>query len=241
MAKLRFKFTSMNMLVIAVALVGIVIAIYAFQQDRKIKRAQFAGVSNIPSPSESFLPSLDLGNVGDDLRYTINRASVNITGDPLWLKKRFKASGMHGIDGATHLDHSLNNVVRITPPVPIEEEGQPLLIASGPNDNQNHETVAGTFLPATGRMMVGGRSIQYPYFTTPISWGFPGTPHTPSSSFGLPVTEDLEAFGPGQQRYGSSQTPSAGYLLNVDRPTVETSDIAKGTRIGQAHFPGLSV
>jgi hypothetical protein len=230
-----------TILIIAIAVIGIALGVIGFWKSSKDKsmRAQFAGVSNVPVPSSHLLPYVDLGTAGDDIRYTINRASAQHTGDPDWLKVRHSKKGMHGIDGATSMDHSLNSVVRIAPPVPIEEDGRPLIVASGPHDHQNHETVAGTFLPATGRMVVGGTTIKYPYFSTRNSWGYEGTPHTPQGDYGLSVTEDLMPFGPGQaHRYGTSQTPSPQYMLEDVRPTVEESQIAAGLRPGQGYWLG---
>jgi hypothetical protein len=183
----RMKNGQKNMIIVIIAIIGIALAGFGFIKSSKdkTKRAQFAGLSNIPAPQTQFLPNLDLGNIGDDVRYTIGRASTD-EGDPDWRKSRFKKAAMHGI-GGTGMDHSLNSLVNIIPPLPVDDYPM-ITIASGPHDNQNHETTAGTFLPDTGRK-VTGTSVGYGFGMAPRWGSLVGTEKTPYAAGGF----DLEA------------------------------------------------
>lgn len=237
-----------NMIIVIIAIIGILLAGVGFYKSTKdkAKRAQFAGVRNIAAPSTRFLPFLDLGNIGDDIRYTVGRASTVGGPDPDWRKNRNHKAGMHGIDGASGLDHSLNAAVNIVPPLPVDD--YPLLtIASGPNDNQNHETVAGTFLPApkNGRKLTG-TSVRYNYLGTPPRWGsLVGTAMTPyeTGGFELPTdTEVLDQMMLGQAYPGieqmTGQTPLEVYggLADMPQTELEYSDIAEGLIPTQAYL-----
>lgn len=153
------------MIVAAVAVIGVVIAIIGFHKSSKDKtqRAMWSGLSNTALPASMILSHLDLGNVGDDMRYTINRSSgialghhrslSRERGDPNWLDLQFKADAMHGEHRFEKQGYTLEHTpVDTMITAPSEIIVKPIIV-SNPKVGSNHETVAGTFLPFGGYPM----------------------------------------------------------------------------------------
>jgi hypothetical protein len=110
--------------------------------------------SAYPWPASEYLTHVDLGGIGDDVRYTINNpsgiagvryASARETGDPNWLDAQMKTDAYHGMlrhEDEYTLEHTPHNMI-ITTPDPISVKP---LIVSAPKVGSNHETVGGNFL-----------------------------------------------------------------------------------------------
>lgn len=157
MAKGRSSKNQTTIIVAAVAVIGIIVAIIGFHKSSKDKtqRAMWSGLANTAGPASMFLSHVDLGNVGDDMRYTINRPSgvalgnhMSIsreTGDPNWLDTQFKADamfGQHKNEGDYTLEQTpTENIITTPSPVIVKP-----LIVSAPKVGSNHETVGGNFL-----------------------------------------------------------------------------------------------
>ena len=150
MAKLKANQTTIMVAIVAV--LGVAIALYGFHRSSKDKtqRAMWSE-SAYPSPASEYLTYVDLGGVGDDLRYTINNpsgvagikySSAREGGDPNWLDTQFKADAMHGTSGVGP-DHTPIQEFLITTPEPISLKP---IVVSAPNGGSNHETVGGNFL-----------------------------------------------------------------------------------------------
>lgn len=156
-----------TMIVAAIAIIGVVIAIIGFHKSAKDKtqRAMWSGLSNTALPASMILGHVDLGNIGDDMRYTINRSSgialghhrgiSRESGDPNWLDLQFKADAMHGEhrfekQGYT-LEHTPTETFITAPTDPIVKP----IIVSNPKVGTNHETVAGTFMPSPISRYIG--------------------------------------------------------------------------------------
>ena len=144
-----------TIMVALIAVIGVAVALYGFHRSSKDKtpRAMWSE-SAYPMPASEYLTYVDLGGVGDDLRYTINNpsgiagmkfSSSRETGDPNWLDLQFKADAMHGqhkYEGSYTLEHAPTDTM-ITTPDPISLKP---VIVSAPKVGSNHETVAGNFL-----------------------------------------------------------------------------------------------
>lgn len=145
-----------DMVVIAVAVIGVSVALIGFHMSRKNKtqRAMWSGLSNLGWPASEYLSHVDLGTVGDDVRYTINNpsgvagvrfSSARESGDPNWLDTQFKADAMHGQhsnEKAYTLEQSpYKNVVTAPDPIYVKP-----VIVSAPKVGSNHETIGGNFL-----------------------------------------------------------------------------------------------
>lgn len=136
-----------TIIVAIVAILGVAIALIGFHKSRqdKTQRAMWSGLSNLGWPASEYLTHVDLGNVGDDIRYTINRPSAPMTGDPNWLGAQMKADAYHG-EHSTGSDMTLEHtptITSITAPDPVFIKP---IIVSAPKVGSNHETVGGNFL-----------------------------------------------------------------------------------------------
>ena len=157
MAKRRGKNGNLTIIVAAVAIVGVAVALIGFHKSRSDKgaRALWSGLSNLGWPASEYLTYVDLGGVGDDIRYTINNPSGISLGeapsttreasDPNWLDTQFKADAMFGEHKNAKdyvLEHSPYEFA-ITAPDPINVKP---VIVSAPKVGSNHETIGGNFL-----------------------------------------------------------------------------------------------
>jgi hypothetical protein len=147
---------NMQIIIVAVAIIGVAVALIGFHKSRsdKTQRAMWSGLSNLGWPASEYLTHVDLGNIGDDVRYTINNPSgvagvrfnsARESGDPNWLDLQMKADGMHGQHGnekSYTLEHTpYKNVITAPDPIFVKP-----IIISAPKVGSNHETVGGNFL-----------------------------------------------------------------------------------------------
>lgn len=157
MAK-RGKNGQTTIIVAVVAILGVAIALIGFHKSRqdKTQRAMWSGLSNLGWPASEYLTHVDLGSVGDDVRYTINALSnvgthartdtTRSTGDPNWLDLQMKADAMHGEHRFEKQGYTLEQTpytTSITAPDPIFIKP---IIVSAPKVGSNHETVGGNFM-----------------------------------------------------------------------------------------------
>lgn len=151
-----------NLIVVAFAIIGLAVALFGFYQSRKDKtpRALWSGLSNLGWAASEYLPHVDLGNVGDDIRYTINNPSGISLGeapsttreasDPNWIDIQMKADAYHG-EHKNAEDYVLEHTpyeFMIRPPDPIVSRP---IIVSAPKVGSNQETVGGNFLNTVPR------------------------------------------------------------------------------------------
>ena len=152
-----------TILIAIIAVVGVAVALFGFMQSKKDKtsRAMWSGLSNLGWPASEYLTYVDLGNVGDDIRYTINNPSGVSLGeapstsreasDPNWIDTQMKADAIHGERrdaGDYVLEHTPYEFM-IRAPDPIVAKP---IIVSAPKVGSNHETVGGNFLNTGGSM-----------------------------------------------------------------------------------------
>ena len=155
MAK-RGKNGQTTIIIAIIAIVGVAVALLGFHRSKqdKTQRAMWSGLSNLGWPASEYLTHVDLGGVGDDIRYTINSpsgiagikySSSRETGDPNWLDLQFKPDAVHGMTGHGDdmtMEHAPTRTT-ITTPDPISVKP---VIVSAPKVGSNHETVGGNFL-----------------------------------------------------------------------------------------------
>jgi len=159
-----------TIIVAVVAILGVAIALIGFHKSRqdKTQRAMWSGLSNLGWPASEYLTHVDLGNVGDDLRYTINNPSgvafadtstARERGDPNWLDLQMKTDAYHG-EHKNAEQYTLEQTpytTSITAPDPIFVKP---IIVSAPKVGSNHETVGGNFM----NLSTGSRYGIYPGF-----------------------------------------------------------------------------